>query len=792
MGIMVVLSMRANGEEPEGPAVFQPAQGHQATSPAYRLSKNLENVRDIVDREIRNGNIPGAVVLVGTREGIVYHGAFGCRSVEPERLPMTEDTIFDVASLTKVVATTTAIMQLAERGRLQLDVPAARYWPAFGAKGKKKITLRQLLTHYSGLRPDLDSERKWQGYYAARRMIVHDRPVCPPGTRFIYSDVNFEILGEIVRRVSGKRLDTYCSKNIFKPLGMTDTFFKPSHALHDRIAPTQYRMGKMLQGEVHDPTCSRLGGIAGHAGLFSTSGDLSRFALMLLNGGVMDRKRILKASTVEQMTSPQSPAGKNPVRGLGWDLEPVLAGNRNELPPVGSYGHLGFTGTSLWIDPVSDLYVIVLTNRVHPDGRGDVKALRTDIKALVADAVGPVYPDQIIKKQPLLSRFFGQSGTSPGLHHSKVMTGIDVLRDENFSALLGKRVGLITNQTGIDAEGRRTIDLIYGAPAVKLAAVFSPEHGLSGKIDKKINSSTEPSTGLPLYSLYGEVRRPTDTMLKGLDALVFDIQDAGVRFYTYISTMGYAMEAAAHKGIDFYVLDRPDPINSSSVQGPVMDRDLTCFTGYFPLPVRYGMTVGELAEMFNAEYKIGARLHVIRMKGYQRTDWYDDTGIRWVTPSPNLRSLTEAILYPGVAMVEGANVSVGRGTETPFELLGAPWIDSVRLAGYLNSRGIIGARFTPAYFVPLSDIYKNKRCHGVKIAMVDRLMLDPAFLGLEIVAALHRLYPRDFQIDNTLGLVGARGVLNAIKEGKDPKQIALLWQDSLEDFIKLRAKYLLY
>jgi len=757
-----------------------------------QFAEKLEPVRDIVEKELSEGKIPGAVVLAGTPEGVVYRRAFGYRSIEPGQLPMTEETIFDVASLTKVVATTTAIMQLAEKGKLKLDARVARYWPAFSARGKRDITLRQLLTHYSGLRPDLDLKPQWSGYKTAMRMIIREKPVCRPGTCFIYSDINFEILGEIVRRVSGKPLNVYCPKNIFKPLGMTNTLFNPSRRLRDRIAPTEYYEGKMRCGIVHDPACFSMGGMAGHAGLFSTADDLSRFAQMLLHGGRIGHVRILKTATVDKMTTPQSPPGEKTLRGLGWDIGPPLASNRDELPPVGSYGHLGFTGTAIWIDPTSKVYVIVLTNRVHPDGKGDVKALRANIKALVSDAIGPVSPEQIMAGQPLLARYFNLPKNTACLSEGSVLTGIDVLGEEKFSPFLGKRVGLITNHTGLDAEGRRTLDLFYRAPGVSLAAVFSPEHGLLGKDDEKVSSMREPTTGLPVYSLYGKVRRPTDSMLKGLDALVFDIQDAGVRFYTYISTMGYAMEAAARKGIDFYVLDRPNPINSSMVQGPVMDDNLKCFTGYFPLPVRHGMTVGELAEMFNDKYRIGAKLHVIKMQGYQRTDWYDETGLKWVNPSPNIRSLTEALLYPGVAMAEGANVSVGRGTETPFELLGAPWIDSGRLAEYLNSRRIAGVRFTPVDFIPGSDIYKDKICRGVMIMLTDRQALDPAVMGVEIVGALYRLYPRDFEIDKTLGLIGARNVLQAIKQGKDPQSVVLLWQNPLEKFLKLRAKYLLY
>jgi uncharacterized protein YbbC (DUF1343 family) len=281
-------------------------------------------------------------------------------------------------------------------------------------------------------------------------------------------------------------------------------------------------------------------------------------------------------------------------------------------------------------------------------------------------------------------------------------------------------------------------------------------------------------------------------MLNGLDAFVFDIQDAGVRFYTYVTTMAYAMEASAKKGIAFYVLDRPNPLTGSVVQGPVMDRDLRSFVGYFPMPIRHGMTVAELASMFNAENQIGVKLEVIKMRGYQRSDWYDETGLLWVNPSPNLRTLTEAILYPGVAMVEGANVSVGRGTETPFELLGAPWMKAKELAEYLNRRKIQGVRFIPLNFIPKSSRFENQLCHGIQIVLTDRQALDSPALGVEIASALYRLYPNDFQIDKTLPLIGSYEVLQAIKEGQDPNAIVLNWQASLEQFCKLRSKYLLY
>jgi uncharacterized protein YbbC (DUF1343 family)/CubicO group peptidase (beta-lactamase class C family) len=758
--------------------------------------KQLAPVASIVTDAIRQGEIPGAVVTVGTGQKVVYRRAFGSRSLVPRKLPMKESTIFDIASLTKVVATTTAVMQLMEKGKLRLEDPVARYWPEFGANGKSEITVRELLTHYSGLRPDLDPGSANPGYAGTIKMIAEETPIAPPGTRFIYSDINFEALGELVRKISGEPLDTYCRDHIFGPLGMRDTTFRPPRSWRSRIAPTEWRQGTMLRGEVQDPTARRMGGVSGHAGLFSSAGDLALFARMLLNNGTLRGKHILSALSVEKMTSPQSPSGKTVLRGFGWDIDSPFSSTRGELYPVGSYGHTGFTGTSLWIDPVSGTFIVILTNRLHPNGRGDAVALRSRIATAVAAALSPAAQDRILtSRAPLTGRSeLLKSYRVRGLRNGRVQTGIDVLEAEDFTPMKGLRIGLITNHTGIDSEGRRTVDLLSRAPGVKLEAIFSPEHGLSGT-ENEVSSTEvtrEQATGLPVYSLYGKNLRPTEEMLDGLDALVFDIQDAGVRFYTYITTMGYAMEEAARKGIAFYVLDRPDPISGALVQGPVMDDDLKSFTGYFPMPLRHGMTVGELAAMFDRENGMGLQLHVIKMRGYRRPDWYDETGLRWVDPSPNLRTLDEAILYPAVAMAEGANVSVGRGTGTPFELLGAPWIDATALADYLNARRIQGVRFIPTDFTPFENKFKNELCRGVQIILIDRDALDAGEMGVEIVAALYGLFPKEFMIDKTLDLLGSRAILNEIKAGRDPMLIALQWQARLDKFRQLRSRYLLY
>jgi uncharacterized protein YbbC (DUF1343 family) len=375
---------------------------------------------------------------------------------------------------------------------------------------------------------------------------------------------------------------------------------------------------------------------------------------------------------------------------------------------------------------------------------------------------------------------------------AQTLTGIDVLEAQGFAPLVGKRVGLITNQTGIDRNRRSTIDLLVHAPGVKLVALFSPEHGIRGTLDARVSSTTDEATGLLIYSLYGETERPTDAMLAGLDVLVFDIQDAGVRFYTYITTMGYAMEAAAAHHVAFYVLDRPDPLGGELIEGPMLDRDRTSFTGYFPMPVRMAMTLGEMAQMFNANKKIGCDLHIIRMQNWQRQMWFSDTGLTWVNPSPNLRSPDEGILYPGLEILQTGGVSVGRGTTRPFELLGAPWIRGEELSAYLNRRAIPGVRFESEKFTPDSGLYQGELCEGVRVALTDRGALQTMRTGIEIAAALSKLYPDKFETKKMIELVGNTETIKQLVDGKDPAAIVVSWSMDLETFRKVRAKYLLY
>ena len=759
----------------------------------------LASVDAVIEQAIHDGNIPGAVLLVGHNGQVIYRKAYGNRALEPRREPMTLETIFDLASLTKVVATTTAVMKLVEQGKIRLNDPVAKYLPEFAQNGKEDITVRQLLTHYSGLGPDLDLKTIWEGKETAYRMAFGEAPEAPPGSRFSYSDVNFIVLGAMVERVSGETLDKYCERRIFAPLKMMHTRFTPPAGLRPKIAPTQYDENEhMLRGVVHDPTARRMGGVAGHAGLFSTADDLAKFSQALLNGG----GGVLSALSVEKMTRPEQPPSAPVLRGFGWDIDSPFSSNRGDLLPVGSYGHTGFTGTSMWIDPTTQTYIILLANAVHPRGKENAIALRSKVATAVAAALPLTASEkEALRWESITGYNEAQSAARRmSVRNGSVKTGIDVLEEHGFDVLQvagrKKRIGVLTNQTGVDADGRRTIDVLAQAPGVSLDAIFSPEHGVTGTLDTlNVSNSTDAATGIPVYSVYGgkdAARRPSADVMKQLDAVVFDIQDAGVRFYTYETTLGYFLEAAASAGVEVIVLDRPDPITGSFVQGPVSDAGRESFTNYGTVPVRQGMTLGELAKMYNAERNINAKLTVVAMEGWQRGDWFDSTGLAWVNPSPNLRSVTEAGLYPGVGLIEGTNVSVGRGTDTPFELLGAPWMKGRELASYLNARGIAGVRFVPVTFTPTASNYAGQKCEGVNLVLTERNALDGPELGIELAAALRKLYPADFKLERMTELLVNQAAYDGLVAGKDPRRIAQDWQEELEKFELVRKKYLIY
>lgn len=734
---------------------------------------------------------PGAVLWV-ERDGAVHRRACGALTYAPDAAPVDDATIFDAASLTKVVATTTAVMQLVERGRLELDAPVARYLPAFARHGKEAVTVRQLLTHMSGLRPDLDTKPAWSGYDTGVALATEEKLRSVPGGAFVYSDIGFIVLGELVRLADGRPLNVYATEEIFRPLGMHDSSFLPTREKLPRIAPTELLDGQPLHGVVHDPTTRMMGGVAGHAGLFTTAADLARFCRMILNGGELDGVRLLRPETVAEMTRVQNDG--NDRRGLGWDLDSRFSGNRGRWFPAGrSFGHTGYTGTSLWIDPGSRTFWIFLTNRVHPDDKANIGPLRRQLATLAAEAAG--------------------------VDRTAVLQGIDVLVRDAFAPLRGLRVGLITNQSGRDRDNRPTIDLLAAAPGVQLVALFSPEHGIRGTADDAIGDTIDEKTKLPVYSLYRSApprppgqsdaerahallraRAPQPEQLANLDALVFDVQDIGARFYTYPATLGVALEAAARAGKKFFVLDRINPINGRDVEGPLMT-SLPGFTGFHPLPIRHGLTLGELARLLNAELGLGADLHVIACENWSRDRWFDETGLSWINPSPSMRSPTAATLYPGLCLLESTSVSVGRGTLHPFEQIGAPYIDGEQLAAALNAAGLPGVRFEPVRFTPQPALYPgpahllklaDRECGGVRVHVTDRENCAVVDVGFLLALTLHRLYPDNFQPDAMARLLANDAVLADLKAGKSLGELKATWAADLAAYATRRRPFLLY
>ncbi|HEX2971878.1 MAG TPA: exo-beta-N-acetylmuramidase NamZ domain-containing protein [Tepidisphaeraceae bacterium] len=758
-----------------------------ATPPDPQL---LAQADDAINESIQRGQIPGAVLVVGRGDGIVYRKAYGQRSLQPAQVPMTPDTIFDLASLSKPVGCATSIMMLADRGKLKLSDPVGKYLPPFACNGKEAITIEQLLLHQGGLVPDNPMSDYQSDPATALQCIYASSPRRAPGSAFWYSDVGYIVLGQVVRAVDGRSLDQFAREEIFQPLAMRDSGYKPSPDLQSRCAPTEMRDGHWMVGEVHDPRAYALGGVAGHAGVFSTADDLARFCRMILHAGQLDGHRILSEQAIHDMTQPRSLPDGTGCRTYGFDVDTPYSSTRGDRFERGTtFGHTGFTGTMLWIDPKNKCFVVFLTSRVHPNGKGEVGRLRQRVATLVAEAL--LGPTPLLAGPSVAAALKdAQTLQADRTAQAEVLCGIDVLERDGFKLLAGRRIALITNHTGRDRQGRRTLDLLRAADNVKLVKLLSPEHGLYGALDEKIGNTVEPKTGLPVFSLYGQTVKPTPEMLEGVDTLVFDIQDVGARFYTYISTLGHCMEAAAKNKLKMVVLDRPNPITGLIVDGPIADR--FSFTAYGPLPVAHGMTIGELARLYNDEFNIDCDLTVVPLQGWSRSMWFDQTQLTWVNPSPNMRNLTQATLYPGVCLLESSNISVGRGTDQPFELLGAPWIDGRKLAAALNSANLPGLRFVPIEFVPKSSKFANQTCQGVFILLTDRNAVEPVRAGLAIAWHLKHLFGDAFQFEKVGNLLANQETLQSLNKCETPTTLPTQWQSPLEGFRYMRTRYLLY
>ncbi|HEX3150691.1 MAG TPA: exo-beta-N-acetylmuramidase NamZ domain-containing protein [Gemmataceae bacterium] len=736
--------------------------------------ERLNRIDEAVAASIKRGDCPGAVVVVVHGDQFVYRKAFGNRALKPDKVAMTPDTVFDMASLTKPIATATSAFVLTEQGKLRLAEKVAFYWPDFAANGKGNVTVEHLMTHTSGLLADNAVADYKDGKADAMKRIAALPLEAEPGARFKYSDVGFIVLGELIERISGKPLDEIARVNVFEPLAMKDTGFHPSDALKSRTAPTAERVGRWLVGEVHDPRSATMGGVAGHAGLFSTADDLARYARMLLHGGELDGKRVLSPLGVRLMTAPMPvPGGK---RSRGWDVDTSYSAPRGELFPKGEgFGHTGFTGTSIWIDPPSGTAVIILTNRVHISEKVQVTGLRREVANIVAGAIQK-------------TEVRGQRSEI-----STVPCGIDVLEREKFANLKDRKIGLVTNHTGHDRQGRATADVLHAAEGIKLVALFSPEHGIRGELDQSnITDSTDEKTGLPVYSLYGKRRKPDAETLKDIDTLVYDIQDIGCRFYTFISTLGNVLEAAAEHNRAVVVLDRPNPIGGLAIDGPLTDPGRESFIAYHSLPIRHGMTVGELAQMFVAERKLKVDLKIIKCENWKRGDLFDKTNLTWVNPSPNMRGLTAALLYPGIGLLETTNISVGRGTERPFEWIGAPWLDGAKFAAALNSSGLVGVRFVPTSLTPTTSVHAKTPCGGVQIIVDDWSKFDPLRTGVTIAVALRDLFPGQWEPKNYDRLLVHKASYDALIAGKTVAEIMKPWAADVRAFRERRRSFLLY
>jgi uncharacterized protein YbbC (DUF1343 family) len=688
----------------------------------------------IVEQAIEAAKMPGCVIVVGRSDGVVFEKAYGARSVQPERAPMTKDTVFDIASLTKAVATTTSLMMLVDRGVVDLDARASRYVPELASTS---FTVRHLLLHTSGLPPVTAMADFSLGRAELMRRIGALKLKTAPGEQFVYSDVGFVVLQEIVERTTQKSLAEFTRGEIFAKLEMADTGFLPDPALRERAAPTEQRGGVFMRGDVHDPRAFALGGVAGHAGVFSTGRDLARFARAML------RREVVSDATLDRfLVRHATPKGG---RALGWDIDSVYATHRSPRLSARAFGHGGFTGTAIWIDPERDAFFVFLSNRVHPDGKGAVNPLIGELATLALDALD-------------------------------VRTGIDVLVDQGGAPLKDARVALLTNASAKTRDGATTVDALRATANV--TAILTPEHGLGADREGRIADATY--AGVPVYSLYGEREGPPASVLSGIDALVVDLQDAGLRFYTYASTMKKAILAAAAAGVRVVVLDRPNPIDGVHVQGPVDDG----------LALRHGMTMGELATMFSEGTDV--RLEVVRLDGWRRTDTFEKTGLRWSPPSPNLRTPTSVALYPLTGLFESTNLSVGRGTDMPFEILAAPWLDAAALAKKLDGAvGTAGLSFEPIEITPNASVHARKKCRAIRIRIVRPSLFEPVHAAVAIASVLRGQHS-NFTFDAMNAMVRSPAAIAAIKDGKGVADVEATWAADLGAFLERRERFLLY
>lgn len=714
-------------------------------------------IRSALREAVAETKSPGGVMLVGGAEETYFHGAVGLRQRVPEKKPALKDTLYDLASLTKVVATTTAVLMLRDQGAFGLGRSIADFVPFPAFRG---MTLFHLLTHTSGLTPGNDYYRTASSLEEMLPRYAEEGILAPPGVEHRYSDVGFMLLGKLVEFVAGDSLDAFCRKRIFEPLGMKRTAFNPPADWAENCAATEdcpWR-GRVMLGEVHDENAYALGGVSGHAGLFSTAEDLARFSRALLSGTV------LKESTFREMTA-MGQVPFYPWQGLGWQIDPWASKRTGFLPSRRAFGHTGWTGTSMWLDGERGLFVILLGNTSHPSReRMDNERFRRIVHRAVA------------------RRFY------PGLANAH--TGLDRVVRENFSAVKGRRIALLTHHAAVDQFGRPIEEVLNRSPDTELRILYSPEHGLRGQAEA--GEGVGPQEGaVPVVSLYGDRRAPSAQELEDVDLFVVDLQDVGARYYTYMATMRRCMAACARAKTPVLVLDRPNPVGGEVLEGPIAvdtSRDICCAA----IPIRHGMTMGELALFFReTDLKdSGLKLSVSPLDSWYPERLFGECSLPWIPPSPNIPTPWTALLYVGMCLFEGTNLNEGRGTETPFAVVGAPWLDAEWVAGAVRERERAGCLLEAVAYVPkaipgkASDPrYLGRRCRGIRIAIQDPHAVRSFTLAVALLSAMRRRHPQTLEWTPQFdALAGGPGLRRQIESGWTASRVVRDCRAALRSF----------
>lgn len=721
-------------------------------------------LRGALVNAVRQANTPGAVAYVGDLENTYLHEAAGERRRVPHSLPAQKDTIYDLASLTKVIATTTAFMLQVEEGKAGLDQPVGAVVPV---PAFNRFTFRQLLTHTSGL-------QAWKPWFRDASSVTEmlQRAATldlawPPGTRRQYSDIGFIILGRAVELLAGDSLDAVCRARLWQPLGMARTDFRPPPAWRDQCAPTEQCAwrNRIVHGEVQDENAFAAGGVAGHAGLFSTAGDLATFCRACLAG------RVLKPATLDAMCRLDQ-VRDYPWQGMGWRLNPFSDSVEGFLPSRAAIGHTGWTGTSLWLDRDTGLFAILLSNTCHPSRTGRRHTVfRTTFYGAVA------------------RRFYTRTANTH--------TGLDRVANDLFRPLAGRRVALLTHHAALNELGSPVLDVLRRQPEVMLRRLYSPEHGLFGQAEAGARVGEQAGAPVPVTSLYGGRAQPSREELREVDVFVIDLQDVGARYYTYAHTMKQCLAACAAANVPVIVLDRPNPVGGAVLEGPMPERtDSPVCWGR--VPIRHGMTLGETALFFQktdpALRRLG--LEVKTLDSWPRAFHYHQCALPWLPPSPNIPTPDTALVYVGACLFEGTNLNEGRGTDSPFQLVGAPWLDPARVLAAMEPGAAAGCALWPTFYTPRSipgkaanPRFQGQFCRGIRIAVTDHPKVRAFTLAVALIRAMREIHPDHFAWDPMFDtLAGGPGLRRQIEAGKTAAAIAAEAAPALEAFDRTRPR----